>query len=112
MEYPGGKQALVQHSFPQIQKKGGFNKFQNGDAEFPCYFRTNQDAYFHPVYQDERDQCWRQQKNKINSLQWEKWDGETPESAEDNSVFRSFCQNINFPRVRYTWLFLREDKNK
>ena len=94
----------MQRPLLQIQTKVGHNTFHNEDAEFPCYFsRTNQDAYFHPAYQDERDQCWRQRRNKPNSLQWEKWDGETPQSAEENLVFCSFCQKINFLSVKYTW---------
>lgn len=107
MEYPGRKRAPVQCLLPQIQTKVRHNTFQNEDAGLPCYFsRTNQDSYFHPVYQDERDQCWRQRRNKTKSLQQGKGDGENPQSAEENSVFCSFCQKINFLSVRYTWLFL------
>lgn len=95
MEYSGGKRPLVQCPFPQIQTEVRHNTFQSQDAEIPCYFsRTNQDAYFHPAYQDERDQCWRQRRNKTNSLQWEKWDEETLLSTEENSVFF-------FPQVKF-----------
>lgn len=68
VEYSGGKRPLVQCPFLHIQTEVRHNTFQNQDAEIPWYSsRTNQDAYFHPAYQDERDQCWRQRRNKPNS---------------------------------------------
>lgn len=109
MEYSGGKRPLVQCPFPHIQTEVRHNTLQSQDAEIPCYFsRTNQDAYFHPAYQDERDQCWRQRRNKTNSLQWEKWDEETLLSAEKNSVY--FLPQVKFDQCqmylinRFLWL--------
>lgn len=99
MKHPGGKRALLRGPLPQIQTKTECNTFQNEDDEVPCYFnRTNQDAYFHPAYQDGRDPCWKwRNKALCNEKKKNRW--RKLQSAKENSVFCSLSED-KFPQCQ------------
>lgn len=105
MKHPGGKRALVRGPLPQIQTKTVCNTFQNEDDEVPCYFnRTNQDAYFHPAYQDGRDPCWKW-RNKALCNEKKKKIGEENSSLLKKIQCSALCQRINFLNVKHYWFW-------